>query len=121
MNTVTFGEFRLLAGARQRTVDDLVELFRGKIEDPRDFFERVMSCQWRNPETRRYEDRSNVVIAYRSVLEFYAKEKSYLGEEQLGKVKRQRGPQSEEHKEASLRNLEKARAAKSGTKQNRPI
>ncbi len=45
--------------------DDLVEIFRGKIEEPREFFERVMSCRYHG------EDRSDVVIPYRSVIEFY--------------------------------------------------
>jgi hypothetical protein len=62
----------------------LVELFKGKtgIEDRSDkyheplasYFERVLSCQWLNPETRRMEDRSNVVIPNRSIIEFYLKE-----------------------------------------------
>jgi hypothetical protein len=37
---------------RKRTVDDLVDIFRGKLDDSRNFFERVMSCQWRNPDNR---------------------------------------------------------------------
>ena len=63
---------------RRRTVDDLVDIFRGKLDDSRSFFERAMSCQWRNPDTGRFEDRSDVVIPYRSVIEFYLKELHYL-------------------------------------------
>jgi hypothetical protein len=75
---VTFKDFQKLMIKRKRTVDDLVDIFRGKLDDSRDFFERVMSCQWRDPETRRYEDRGFVVIPYRSVLKFYFEELHYL-------------------------------------------
>jgi hypothetical protein len=37
-----------------------------------------MSCQWRNPDTGRFDDRSDVVIPYKSVIEFYLKELHYL-------------------------------------------
>ena len=37
-----------------------------------------MSCQWRNPDTGRFEDRSDVAIPYKSVIEFYLKELHYL-------------------------------------------
>jgi hypothetical protein len=50
---------------RKHNVDELVQLFRGKIDDPRDFFERVISCRHHG------EDRGGVVIPYRSVVEFY--------------------------------------------------
>lgn len=82
MQEITFKQFSQLMTKRKRTVDDLVELFRGKIEEPRDFFERAMSCHWRNPETRRMEDRSSVVIPYRSVIEFYLKEKSFVEDQE---------------------------------------
>jgi hypothetical protein len=62
---ITFKEFAQLAKRRGHTVDSLTDLFRGKIEDPREFFGRVMSCRYRG------EDRSNVLIPYRSVIEFY--------------------------------------------------
>ena len=78
MREVTFKDFQRLMTKRRRTVDDLVDIFRGKLDDSRSFFERVMSCQWRNPDTTRYEDRSDVVIPYRSVIEFYLKELHYL-------------------------------------------
>ena len=81
---ITYKNFSRLAKKRGWTVEMLVELFKGKtgIEDRSDkhqeplasYFERVLSCQWLNPETRRMEDRSNVVIAYRSIIEFYLKE-----------------------------------------------
>jgi hypothetical protein len=57
---------------RRRTVDDLVDIFRGKLDDSRGFFEHVMSCQWRNPDTGRYEDRSDMLIPYRSVNPLFA-------------------------------------------------
>jgi hypothetical protein len=75
---VTFKDFQKLMIKRRRSVDDLVDTFRGKLDDSRSFFERVTSCQWRNPDTGRYEDRSDVVIPYKSVIEFYLKELQYL-------------------------------------------
>ena len=78
MREVTFKEFQKLMGKRRRNVDDLVDIFRGKLDDSRSFFERVLSCQWRNPDTGRYEDRGDVVIPYKSVIEFYLKELHYL-------------------------------------------
>lgn len=78
MREITFKEFSKLMARRKRSVDDLVDLFRGKLDDSRSFFERVMSCQWRNPDTGRYEYRSDVVIPYRSVIDFYVKEAHYL-------------------------------------------
>jgi hypothetical protein len=67
---VTFKDFQRLMTKRRRTVDDLVDIFRGKLDDSRSFFERVMCCQWRNPDTGRFEDRSDVEIPYKSVIEF---------------------------------------------------
>ena len=61
---VTFQAFSKLMEKRRITVDDLVERFRGKFDNPRELFERM----WQG----RYAD---VVIPYRSVLEFYFKEK----------------------------------------------
>ncbi len=78
MSEVTFRDFQKLMTKRRRSVDDLVDIFRGKLDDSRSFFERVMSCQSRNPETGRFEDRSDVVIPYKSVIEFYLKERHYL-------------------------------------------
>jgi hypothetical protein len=84
MTEVTYKDFSRLAKKRGWTVGMLVELFKSKtgIEDRSDkhpeplssYFERVLSCQWFNPETRRMEDRGNVVISYRSIIEFYLKE-----------------------------------------------
>jgi hypothetical protein len=73
MREVTFRDFQKLISKRRRSVDDLVDIFRGKLEDSRSFLQRVMACQWRNPESGRYEDRSDV-IPYKSVIEFYLKE-----------------------------------------------
>ncbi len=78
MREVTFKDFQKLMIKRKRSVDDLVDIFRGKRDDSRSFFERAMSCQWRNPDTGRLEDRSEVVIPYKSVIEFYFKEIQYL-------------------------------------------
>jgi hypothetical protein len=73
---ITFKGFHALMEKRKRTGDDLVDLFRGKIEDPREFFERVMSCKAKM--SGRDEDRSDVVIPYRSVIEFYQRDVGYL-------------------------------------------
>jgi hypothetical protein len=85
MKEITFRDFQKLMLKRRRTVDDLVDIFRGKLDDSRNFFERVMSCQWRNPENGRYEDRSDVIIPYRSVIEFYLKEQTYLEDSLKGR------------------------------------
>jgi hypothetical protein len=79
------------------------------------FFERVMSCRWRNPETGRYQDRGGVVIPYRSVIEFYRRELAYLKdteEEQARQALKRKRPVSEERKQALRKQLEKARAAR---------
>src|SRR5262245_58155664 len=116
MREVIFKDFAKLMTKRRRTVDDLVDIFRGKLDDSRNFFERVMSCQWRKPETGRFEDRGDVVIPYKSVIEFYLKETQYLKhseeEQERLALKRKRGPVSKERREALRRQLEKARAAK---------
>ena len=76
-----------------------------------------MSCQWRNPDTGRFDDRSDVVIPYKSVIEFYFKEIEYLKdseeEQQRLATKRKHGSASEQHRQALIKNLEKARAVKS--------
>lgn len=69
---VTFRDFSALAKRRGWTPEFLAEEFRGKIEEPSEFFHRVLSCRYKG------EDRSWVVIPYRSVLEFYHKELSPL-------------------------------------------
>jgi hypothetical protein len=80
---ITYKDFSRLAKKRGWTAEMLVELFKGKIgtddrskyhEPLRSYFERVLSCQWLNPEARRMEDRSNVVIPYCSIIAFYLKE-----------------------------------------------
>jgi hypothetical protein len=117
MKEITFKDLQRLMIKRKRTVDDLVDIFHGKLEENRSFFERVMSCQWRNPDTGRHEDRSAVVIPYRSVIEFYLKEVEYLKdseqEQERLATNRKRGPMSEERRQAQIKHLEKARAAKS--------
>jgi hypothetical protein len=91
MTEMTFKDFQKLMTKRRRSVDDLVDIFRGKLDDSRNFFERVMSCQWRNPDTGRYEDRSGVVVPYRSVIEYYLKEQVYLDDSLKGRRQRKIG------------------------------
>ena len=71
MREVSFGDFALLTKKRVWTIDQLVGIFGRQIEDPRDFFERVLSCRWHG------ENRSEVIIPYRSVIEFYEAEIGY--------------------------------------------
>jgi hypothetical protein len=108
---VTFKDFQRLMIKRKRNVDDLVDIFRGRLEDTRDFFERVMTCRYHG------DDRGDVVIPYRSVIEFYLKETQYLkdseAEQERLALKRKRGPVSEEQRQTLIRNLEKANAARS--------
>jgi hypothetical protein len=73
MKQVTFKDFSILARELGWTVEMLAERFQETIERPREFFERVLSCRWKAPDGR-YEDRSSVVIPYRSVLQFYSTE-----------------------------------------------
>lgn len=65
---ITFKEFRKVMERRGRSKDELVRRFSRKIEDPRDFIERV----WQG----RFDD---VVIPYRTVLAFYVQERRLLG------------------------------------------
>jgi hypothetical protein len=106
MSEVTYRDFAKLMIKRKRTVDDLVDIFHGKLDENRSFFERVMSCQWRNPDTGRHEDRGDVVIPYRSVLQFYFKEVEYLRdseqEQQKRAMKRKHGPVSERRRQALI-------------------
>ena len=71
MEEVAFKSFARLGSERGWTVEMLAERFQDKIERPREFFERALTCKWKNPDTGRYEDRSGVVIPYRSALQFY--------------------------------------------------
>lgn len=102
MIEVTFKMFSQLMRARKRSVDDLVDLFRGKIDDPGGFFERVMLCKWRG------EDRSYVIIPYRSVIEFYRKEVEYAKnnqEEQERLALKRKRPISDERREALRKHM----------------
>ena len=76
---VTFKDFAALAKRRGWTPEFLAEEFRGKIEEPSDFFHRILSCKYKG------EGRSWLVVPYRSVLEFYHKELSPLIDE--GEIK----------------------------------
>ena len=69
---VTFKDIAALAKRRGWRPEFLSEEFRGKIDEPSDFFHRALSC------THKGEDRGWVVVPYRSVLEFYRKELSPL-------------------------------------------
>lgn len=71
---VSFKDFAKLARVLGWTVNMLAERFHEKIERPADFFERVLSCRWKNSSTGRSEDRCDVAIPYRSVLRFYFSE-----------------------------------------------
>jgi hypothetical protein len=71
---ITFRDFSTLARKRGHNAESLAELFRGKIEEPRELFERVMSCRWKG------EDRSDVMIPYRSVIAFYQAELHYFAD-----------------------------------------
>jgi hypothetical protein len=108
---ITYKDFSTLMAKRKRTLDDLVDYFRGKIDDPRDYFEGVLSCRRR--VDGRPEDRSTVVIPYRSVIEYYQTELGYLkaaeAEEQSQAEKRKRGPVSEEQRQILAERLRKAR------------
>ena len=72
MREITFKDFQKLMIRRRHTVESLADRFRGKIENPSEFFERVMTCKYKG------EDRSDVVIPYRSVIEFYSRELHYF-------------------------------------------
>jgi hypothetical protein len=69
---ISFKDFMQVAKRRGHTPESLAALFRGKIEEPREFFERVMSCRYKS------EDRCGVVIPYRSVIEFYEQENHFF-------------------------------------------
>src|SRR5262245_38519658 len=74
MKVVNFKNFATVAKRRGHTAESLAERFRGKIESPSEFFERVMSCKYKG------DDRSGVVIPYRSVIEFFNEELHYFQE-----------------------------------------
>ena len=68
MNTVSYSEFAQLARRRGWTAAFLAERFRGKIEQPREFFERILAG------SSKCQNLSASLIPYRSVLEFYQRE-----------------------------------------------
>ncbi len=65
MTEVTFDEFSKLAQRRGWTVQYLAERFRGVIDEPSEFFNRVLNCRHQG------EYRGDLVIPYRSVVEMY--------------------------------------------------
>jgi len=74
MEEITFKEFATVARKRGHSAEPLADRFRGKIDEPREFFERVMSCKYKG------EDRAGVVIPYKSVIEFYQAEMHYFAD-----------------------------------------
>jgi len=58
---VTFREFAALAGRRHWTAEQLAARFRGRIDEPTEFFKRVLTGK--SPER---------IIPYRSVIKFYS-------------------------------------------------
>jgi hypothetical protein len=74
MKEVAFKDFAKLARERGHTIESLANRFRRKIENPSEFFDRLMTCRHRG------EDRSAVVIPYSSVLAFYTEELHYFGD-----------------------------------------
>jgi hypothetical protein len=113
---ITFKDFQRVMVKRRRTVDDLVDIFYGKLDDSRKFFERVMACKAYNPVTDRHEDRSDVVIPYKSVIEFYRQEQHYLKdseqEQEKLALKRKHKPMSAERRASLITQMAKARVAR---------
>jgi hypothetical protein len=60
MQEVTYTQFAKLAQQRHWTVESLAARFRGKIEEPREFFTRVFK-----------PSNGATVVPYRSVIQFY--------------------------------------------------
>ncbi len=75
MVEVTFKDFSDLARRRGWTVQFLAERFRGIIEEPTEFFTRVLACRYQG------EYRGDVTIPYRSILEFYRAELTFRQQE----------------------------------------
>jgi hypothetical protein len=66
MKEVSFAEFARLAHNRGHSVESLASRFKGKIANASEFFERVMTCKYKN------KDCSDVVVPYGSVIDFYS-------------------------------------------------
>lgn len=64
---ITFGAFAALARKRGWTLDDLTDRFRGRIDNPREFFGRVLQGQ-----------HADAVITFNSVIAFYQQERGFL-------------------------------------------
>lgn len=56
---VTYSEFAKLAHQRHWTIESLAARFRGKIDEPREFFSRVLKAS------------GAALLPYRSVIDFY--------------------------------------------------
>lgn len=76
---VSYRDFAELARRRGWTAAWLAERFKGKIEQPREFFERILKAGSGS------EDRGATLIPYRSVLELYQKK---IGPEAVGSESR---------------------------------
>jgi hypothetical protein len=72
LREVTFKDFAAVARKRGHTTDHWPIDSEGGLKALLSFFERVMTCKYKG------EDRSWVVIPYRSVLEFYNEELHYF-------------------------------------------
>lgn len=70
---VTFKDFRSIAERRGYTVESLVDLFRGKIEEPREFFNRVMTGKGGKADV------GDTVIPFKSVLAQFREWHSFEG------------------------------------------
>jgi hypothetical protein len=47
---ITFKDFATVAKKRGHTVESLADRFRGKIENPSELFERLMTCKYEGEE-----------------------------------------------------------------------
>lgn len=66
---VSFRDFADMAKLRGHAIESLADRFRGTIDEPTDFFRRVLGKEQRD-----------TIIPYRSVLQFYSAEMSFLTE-----------------------------------------
>lgn len=80
MIDITFGDFAKLMSKRRRNIDDLVDLFRGKLDENRPLFERIMNCKQNGLE--------EVVIPFKLIRDYYDQEAHF--EEEVGKGPRLR-------------------------------
>jgi len=72
MIEVTFKDFSNVARRRGHNPESLTALFRGKIESRGNFSSAYMSCKYKSA------DCGDMLVAYRSVIDFYRQEENYL-------------------------------------------